>query len=40
MVTQNEERQDEYDDIKDVDLHKHEIADSKDEAQHAIFSKG
>lgn len=35
-----EEKQEGYDDIKDKDLHKNDMLDSKDEARNKIFEKG
>jgi hypothetical protein len=40
MLLRATEEQDDYDAAKDHDLHKHTISDAKQEAQHAIFSKG
>lgn len=35
-----EEKHDGYSNVKDVDLHKHDVLDAKDEVRHAIFDKG
>jgi hypothetical protein len=40
MIASSNEINDEYDPKKDNDLHKHHIADMKNETQHALFSKG
>lgn len=40
LVERVEKQQDNYDEVKDVDLHKHELLDAKDAVRHAIFGKG
>jgi len=40
MIANTNEHNDEYDAKKDGDLHKHTVADMKNETQHALFSKG
>ena len=40
MMENVESAHDKYDLSKDLDITKHDILDSKDEARHAIFDKG
>lgn len=40
LVTSVEQKQDQYDEDKDVDYHKNDFKEEKDEARHAIFEKG
>jgi nuclear GTP-binding protein len=40
MVATVEQKQGEYDQDKDIDYHKNDFVDEKDEARHAVFEKG
>ena len=40
LVAAVEQKQETYDEVKDVDLHKNDEVNERDEARHAIFEKG